>query len=751
MVNNLYDTNAGLVETCITKITATIDPINSQKQQSQNSIVRNKTTSSTDLNGILQKNFTDSESKSGSQSIENNSAAIFHLSKPINPSNLLNYRALNNRGLHSISTKNREKSLSINNTNEFYDRNVQILFEFDLPRPSPIALNQNKFRTSNGEKTIKNNANYSLRNQLYTLEKSNGLNKKDDINVNTFISESINARVNKNCLLQPYCVQLSQVQVNVLTGITNTSNKTTSTLYDIDEQVNQQKINSNNTNNPLILRLSSMSATLKSSFIRPKISKSIDFSLFNKKIPNNQINIISKPNSNASPNESNYKLDLYSHKPKIYLQGRNLKHDDTANSLIQELNRKIEKIISNNVLIDSLTSRPKSTIKLKSENQIENASISKTTCIDSRESCFSSSSAVTNASLISTLSTTTTTTCECKTPTVTIKKLESPSIKDSSCNSIKLTTQTHQKAFLIANGGSSQPSSATSTRFNNSCTESLETIEKSTNLTSGLSKKPKHQASKWTCMICLSKHSLDINICTICGSSLSLQTQELAFPKGPLHLSEKFTKYTHKNLTIPVPKSNALQSIVNKNTSSSVLTILDNCRLNMWKCLFCTYINDSLKVVCMNCRSSKLQQCQNQSLSNENEKQSRMAHVSLQAKRTRGSLTEMNANFEANKINLNTSNEENEPAEGKTTNNTVERSEESDKDNFTDKDSKRIKYNDQICSNCKSDLNICTSNSIIKPSICFSNNPTPKRPPYFEEQIPFHKNKLDTPIHLAKS
>ena len=134
-------------------------------------------------------------------------------------------------------------------------------------------------------------------------------------------------------------------------------------------------------------------------------------------------------------------------------------------------------------------------------------------------------------------------------------------------------------------------------------------------------------------MICLSKHKMDIKVCSICGS---------------------MKQNTKKKSTAPAtPHASTLKTISSNLYPPSYL--------KTWACSFCSFANDSLKIVCMNCRCSKQQQSQQKA-----KKDQVLLHQSIQTKRARREL-------EAKKV-LNTSNEENELIEENATRRNVKKS-----------------------------------------------------------------------------
>lgn len=250
-----------------------------------------------------------------------------------------------------------------------------------------------------------------------------------------------------------------------------------------EKPVIESSSNSNYHQTAILARLSSISSTFKSIFVRPKNNKQIDLD-----------SIKLKSSLKNQPATGDFKIKLFSTSD----------NDQTSSAL----NQKIEKIISKNI----------DTYSVKNSNS-------------------------SNSSVVSTLSTT---------------------------------------------------SNLTSDSFLNTATAKVTTVKSGQVL------------SKWTCMICLSKHKMDVKVCSICGS----------------------LKHDQK-VSIKQTNANTLKTIHNQTNSNYLKT---------WTCSYCNYANDSLKIVCMNCRSSK------------QIKKDDQVYQSVQLKRSRKQDTDK----------LNTSNEENE-------------------------------------------------------------------------------------------
>lgn len=169
-------------------------------------------------------------------------------------------------------------------------------------------------------------------------------------------------------------------------------------------------------------------------------------------------------------------------------------------------------------------------------------------------------------------------------------------------------------------------------------------------------------------MICLSKHTADIEICLICGSNntdTANKKVQISFNQSK-NMSYDFKQKNFPNETIH-EFSSPLRSLGNGNSQKT------------WICGYCTFANDNLKIVCMNCRASKQK--------NSNASGARLSHQSLQMKRKPVSKQLVN-----HKNQLNRSNEENENT--------------SDGEDRRGRSSKRSKTNDadqtNLCNNCKS-------------------------------------------------
>jgi hypothetical protein len=160
---------------------------------------------------------------------------------------------------------------------------------------------------------------------------------------------------------------------------------------------------------------------------------------------------------------------------------------------------------------------------------------------------------------------------------------------------------------------------------------------------------------KWTCMVCLSKHAAQIEVCSICGSSRSTMDTHHATPSTlfspPSSTSQAassitFTKHYNQqqgpNSTTATTFSAYLLNELGYNNSSSsksrlkesmdstgatllstttsmdhldsdelkskltsvaaAAAAISNPYIKKWTCMHCNFSNDSLKIVCLNCR-----------------------------------------------------------------------------------------------------------------------------------------------------
>jgi hypothetical protein len=132
------------------------------------------------------------------------------------------------------------------------------------------------------------------------------------------------------------------------------------------------------------------------------------------------------------------------------------------------------------------------------------------------------------------------------------------------------------------------------------------------------------KSNKWTCMVCLRKHTTDMKICTICGTSRPSVAISGTSSYASSTLSGGDTSTSQPHIFQLSLNTSAIQSKLYSTltaTSSakkpeqlspnscasqtSSTTRNTNKYLKTWTCAFCNFANDNLKVVCMNCRSSK--------------------------------------------------------------------------------------------------------------------------------------------------
>ncbi len=141
-------------------------------------------------------------------------------------------------------------------------------------------------------------------------------------------------------------------------------------------------------------------------------------------------------------------------------------------------------------------------------------------------------------------------------------------------------------------------------------------------------------------MVCLSKHPSKQDICQICGSekpasklsqqlsSSLLSTTLLDRSKSKLQYSpptklpsnELFSSYLINELGLKHKLCDYPDSRKSSSTLSSSLSPKVNPYLRKWTCVQCNFSNDSLKIVCLNCRwiktSSKNSKSEEVDLSN---------------------------------------------------------------------------------------------------------------------------------------
>ena len=183
-------------------------------------------------------------------------------------------------------------------------------------------------------------------------------------------------------------------------------------------------------------------------------------------------------------------------------------------------------------------------------------------------------------------------------------------------------------------------------------------------------------------MVCLSKHIIDVKICSICGSANSDSVN-----KAPVQLSinniklEKSTKKLFNDMN----DSLAVNRVMMQN---SPLRSLNNNigPLKTWKCNDCNFANDNLKIVCMNCRASKKQ--------HSTVLEPKFGHQTLQTKR-KPTINVHSNGFRTldNRSKLNRSNEENEHD-----------SDNEEERHRVSKRSRKQETSEQLCKSCKNCL-----------------------------------------------
>lgn len=148
--------------------------------------------------------------------------------------------------------------------------------------------------------------------------------------------------------------------------------------------------------------------------------------------------------------------------------------------------------------------------------------------------------------------------------------------------------------------------------------------------------------SKWTCLVCLSKHFDHVSICSVCGSSKPdgakppssyLTASTLAATASPSSLlvvknryanmnqcksaKQQFSTYLlsqlnsryiddNNNITNkkaqPSPDSSSIVASKLNAENEPGLRMTTNPYIRKWTCRNCNFANDSLKIVCLNCR-----------------------------------------------------------------------------------------------------------------------------------------------------
>ena len=406
--------------------------------------------------------------------------------------------------------------------------------------------------------------------------------------------------------------------------------------------------------NAILARLSSISSTFKSIFVRPKNTKLVDI----KSIQNDTL-LNTKSKQDSEPTK--FKLELFSCSSTI---STNDIMNNNKNESQFDLNSKLENIIKQNVLMESLNSSRNLITKSNDQHQ----KLGTNNLLNSPHSSSSSSS-----STKSTLSTT--------------SNLTTDSLMSSSKTINQKTSETHQRASMM-----------TMQLNNQSILKTTNNSSVLNNTNNNINTSTLQNQQKWTCLICLSKHRLDIKICNICGS---LQQNSSHSSSSSSSNKPKFQKYTQKDShsTTSSQSSTNSNQLLNNSTNNQYL-------IKTWTCYYCNYANDCLKIVCMNCRSSKQQQL--------NEIKTSLSHQTIQLKRARnqtiaGITTTTTTVTNGVKYKLNTSNEENE------LNDSVD-----DLEVVNNKKSKKIKCSQ--CSSCShSNTTTTTTNNTNNPSTPLEN------------------------------
>lgn len=218
-------------------------------------------------------------------------------------------------------------------------------------------------------------------------------------------------------------------------------------------------------------------------------------------------------------------------------------------------------------------------------------------------------------------------------------------------------------------------------------------------------------------MVCLSKHTLDVKICSICGSANNDSVN-----KTPVQLSinnvklEKSSKKLFNEINESLMVNSPLRSLNNIGGGGSA-------HLKTWKCNDCNFANDNLKIVCMNCRASKKQ--------NSKALEQKFGHQTLQTKRKplvhQVGYQTMDRN---SRYKLNKSNEENEQGSD---------NEYEERQRERSKRSRKQESSEQLCKSCKNCLGVPKPNveDAKTPTMCGEyaqkkSTDTPLRPKFLE-------------------
>lgn len=241
--------------------------------------------------------------------------------------------------------------------------------------------------------------------------------------------------------------------------------------------------------------------------------------------------------------------------------------------------------------------------------------------------------------------------------------------------------------------------------------------------------------NKWTCMVCLSKHAFQVEICSVCGSCKSSMSppQEISpnsstsssfNPNTTINFAKHYNQpqavstsssissyllndlgFKHKlkeGISSESPAKQQQQSDTSSFSASSDShnvtrsrdpksstflgsSVVNNPYIKKWTCLYCNYCNDSLKIVCLNCRQLKANQSQ-----------------ASTSKSTMRLLDETSSPKSSSGASLNHDHTDNEIRNGEAN------------DRTPSKKSKDSEAN-QICSSCKSPLHESSSSSKPEP------------------------------------
>jgi hypothetical protein len=472
--------------------------------------------------------------------------------------------------------------------------------------------------------------------------------------------------------------------------------------------------------NAILARLSSISSTFKSIFVRPKNSRHVDLDSFaastksaahHGPTKSHEIAAASSTNTHGSNNNNGYKLKLFSTNNEIDLSnGMDHTSGGSRNSIANnELNVKIERIISRQVMNESLQNSNRLNRHQQQHSNNSNSLSTRpgtgstahtpattvTTHNDnsSSSSTSSSSSSSSVSSNISSLSTT-------SNLTLFSESTVASTVHHAASRRHHAASEAHQRAVLMTTNGPATVNSPAPATHNNAANSSYQY--------SG-------NGQKWLCLVCLSKHLMDVRACNVCGS---LQQSNASNKSSTLKsMGNKFNTMANKTMDFLMDNHNYNVSrtvnytIADTTAANNTLRSLNGNalaqQLKTWLCTYCNYANDSLKIVCMNCRSAKQKSSSAAGENSANDTKFSLKYQTLQAKRNRkeANSTVNQNNSTANR--LNNSNEENELNNG-----------DDNTDRPANKKSKTTGQCDQYCSNCKS--NIDHNNSQQQPAAAAS-------------------------------